>query len=185
MFDKNIRGTLVTLRPATIHDRRMIYEWLAHSDVTADMMGPPIYPEHTIPTWQDFCNDYILHYFNDDSPELGRCFVIMFKSEAVGQVNYNKIDKCDKRTELDTWMSSQLNCGKGFGPDALVTLCKYLFLKFGVLECFIKPSERNPRAIRAYEKAGFKRIALPIEELKARYGPKDSEDTVYMVKKLH
>ena len=185
MFDKNIKGTVVTLRPATVQDRRMIYEWLAHSDVTTSMLGPPTYPEHQIPTWEEFCDDYVLHYFNDCSPELGRCFVIMVKGEVVGQVNCNNIDKCNKRTELDIWMCSEANCGKGFGADALETLCKYLFRKFGILECLIEPSARNPRAIRAYEKAGFNRIVLPVEELEARYGPKDSVDTVYMVKKLH
>ncbi|RAJ99855.1 hypothetical protein LX87_01551 [Larkinella arboricola] len=39
-------GTRVCLRPATLSDRQSIYEWLAHSDLTALMLGPPTFPEN-------------------------------------------------------------------------------------------------------------------------------------------
>lgn len=143
----NIRGNFVTLRPATEKDRRMIYEWMAHSNITSKMMGPPTYPDHPIPTWEEFCNDYKSYFFNDSSPELGRCFVIMVNGEAVGQVNYNEIDKNNKLTALDIWIRSEADCGKGFGTDALKTLCEYLSCKFGVLEFFVTPSARNLQAI--------------------------------------
>lgn len=183
MDENRLTGNLVTLRPATIEDRLSIYEWLAHSDITAYMMGPPTYPEHKIATWQEFCDDYVSHYFSEEKPELGRCFIIMVGDEPIGQVNYNSIDK-HNRTELDIWMSCEANCGKGYGPDALETLCRYLFNKFGILECYIQPSARNPRAILAYEKAGFKKITLSIEQAKIEYGPVYSIEPVYMVKKI-
>jgi RimJ/RimL family protein N-acetyltransferase len=184
MEEQGLKGNLVMLRPAMVGDRRAIYEWLAKSDITSSMMGPPIYPEHKIPTWQEFCDDYVLHYFSEEKPELGRCFVIVVDGEDIGQVNYNSIDELNKRTELDIWMSSEANCGKGSGPDALETLCGYLFEKFGVSEFFIQPSARNQRAIQAYEKAGFKKISLSLEEAKAEYGPVYSIEPVYMVKKM-
>jgi len=184
MNDEYIQGTFVTLRPATLKDRRMIYEWLAHSDVTPSMIGPPTYPDHAIPTWEEFCDDYLLHYFSDDCPELGRCFVIMANNNIVGQVNYNRIDNFAKWTELDIWMCSEENCGKGFGPDALKTLCEYLFANLDVLEFFIQPSSRNRRAIRAYEKAGFQKTGLSVKEAESVYGHASSTDSVYMVKKM-
>jgi diamine N-acetyltransferase len=184
MNEENILGNLVTLRPATEKDRRMIYEWMAHSDITPRIMGPPAYPDHPIPTWEEFCNDYKVYFFDDSSPELGRCFVIMVSGEAIGQINYNKIDKCNRRTALDIWMRSEADCGKGFGTDALKTLCEYLSRKFGITEFFTTPSARNLRAIRAYEKAGFQKVDLPTEEAEAKYGPKDYVDSVYMVKRM-
>ena len=55
----------VSLRPAVASDRRQVYEWLARSDVTPSMMGPPDYPDHPIPSWEEFCADYLPHYFDD------------------------------------------------------------------------------------------------------------------------
>ncbi len=63
-----LTGTRVMLRKATEADRRNVFKWLAHSDVTASMMGPPIFPDSKIPTREKFCQDYGPHYFNDSHP---------------------------------------------------------------------------------------------------------------------
>ena len=39
----------------------------------------------------------------------------------------------------------------------------------------VQPSARNPRAIKAYEKVGFKRLELPIEAARELWGPNDYE----------
>ncbi len=184
MAEQTLQGRLVTLRPATLDDRRPIYDWAAHSDATSAMMGPPTYPEHPIPTWEEFCGDHKPHFFDGSAPHLGRCFVILVNNEPVGQVYYNDIEEHEqrKRTELDIWMRAERYCGQGFGSDALLTLCEYLACQFGVQEFMVQPSARNPRAIRAYEKIGFVRLPLKVGEARAQWGPNDYFDSVYMVK---
>jgi len=186
MKKHEIRGRLVILRPATDQDKRQIYAWLALSDATPTMMGPPVYPDEPIPSWEEFCADYKPYYFDDSAPDLGRCFVISVNGEAVGQVNYNDIEEHQgkKRTELDIWLRSEKDCGQGFGTDALLTLCQHLFLHLGVQEFVVQPSARNPRAIRAYGKAGFVKLPLSIEEAQQQWGARDYFDSVYMVKTI-
>jgi len=186
MAEQTLQGNLVTLQPATLDDRRLIYDWAAHSDATRAMMGPPIYPEKPIPTWEEFCADHKPHFFDGSAPHLGRCFLIVVNNEPVGQVYYNDIEELEhgKRTELDIWMRSEQDCGQGFGSDALLTLCEYLTREFGVQEFMMQPSARNPRAIRAYEKIGFVRLPLTVEEAQAQWGPNDYFDSVYMVKTI-
>lgn len=179
-----IQGKRVTLRLAMEQDKRMIYEWLAESDVTPFTMGSPHFPDHPVPTWEEFCADYKPHFFDGSNPELGRCFVIMVSGMPVGQVNYNDIDQYHQRTELDIWMGCEANCGKGYGPDALQALCEYLFLTYGIVEFVIRPSARNRRAIRAYEKAGFQQVALSPEQQKAEYGLGDYDDSIVLVKHI-
>src|SRR5690606_9664140 len=87
-----LQGQRVWLKPATMAERRMIYEWGTQSDLTPSMMGPPLFPDHMPPAWEEFCDDYKPYFFDDSAPELGRCFLIMAGEEAVGQVNYNDID---------------------------------------------------------------------------------------------
>ncbi len=181
-----LQGQRVTLRPAMEQDRRSIYEWMAHSDLTPQMIGPPTYPDHPIDPWEEFCADYKPHFFDDSAPLLGRCFIISVNGEAVGQVNYNDIQekKGVRRTELDIWLRSAADSGHGYGPDALDTLCRYLGQQFGVTEFMVQPSARNPRAIRAYEKIGFVKLDLPLEAARAEWGPSDYDDSVYMVKRI-
>jgi len=186
MLDQVLQGQLVTLRPTTLDDRRSIYEWAAFSDVTQAMMGPPIYPEHLVPTWNEFCEDHKTHFFDGSAPHLGRCFIILVNNEPVGQVYFNDIDERDgkKRTEMDLWMRAEKYCGKGYGSDALLTLCNHVARELAVQEFMVQPSARNPRAIRAYEKIGFVKLPLTVEEARNIWWQNDYFDSVYMVKTI-
>jgi hypothetical protein len=44
-----LKGNDILLREAEETDRRQVYEWLALSDLTPSMMGPPAFPDHPIP----------------------------------------------------------------------------------------------------------------------------------------
>jgi diamine N-acetyltransferase len=148
------------------------------------MMGPPRYPDHPVPTWEEFCADYKPHYFDDSLPHAGRCFIIVAGSEDVGVVSYNRIDPASRECELDIWLRSERDCGKGYGSDALQVLCDFLRRSMGVARAIIRPSRRNERAIAAYKRAGFEVSPLSADEHEARYGKGDYGDTVTLVKDM-
>jgi diamine N-acetyltransferase len=183
---EKLHGGRVVLRPAASEDVGPICEWLARSDLTATMAGSPTYPERAVPSWDEFLADYPGHYFDDSSPELGRCLVILVDDEPVGQVNHNDVfeQQGRRRVELDIWMRSEACCGKGYGTDALDVLCRHLHERFGVVEFLVQPSARNPRAIRAYEKAGFVKLDVPGDAVRELWGPADYSDSVYMVRTM-
>ena len=178
------RGALVTLRPAREDDRRAIYEWLAESDLTSSMLGPPHFPDAPVPSWEQFCEDYGPHFFDGTRPEVGRSFLIEVAGETVGHINYDGLDFARSLAELDIWLRSSEVCGRGYGSDALVALSRDLHETFGVTEFILRPSQRNARAIRAYSKAGFVRLPLTNEQQARIYGPGDYSDTVVMHKRL-
>jgi len=179
-----ICGTRITLRPATPNDRRDIYLWLAASDVTASMMGPPKFPDVPIPTWDEFCDDYAPHFFDGSRLDSGCSFIIEVDGEAVGHINYDGLDTERSLTELDIWMRSQDCCGHGYGTDAMVTLMGHLHADFGVETFIVRPSRRNQRAIRAYEKAGFRPSRLSFADQISTYGDGDYSDTVTLECKM-
>ncbi len=179
-----INGKSIRLRPAVMTDRYPIYLALAHSDLTDILMGHPSQDYTPLLSYEEFCDDYKSYYFDDSRPELGRCFVIEVDGQAVGQVNYNDIEKDKNRTELDIWMFSKKQCGYGRGSEALRLLCDYLGKQSGVDGFYIKPSASNLRAIRAYEKAGFIRTTLSDEDAQVEYGSKDSIDSIYMTRNI-
>jgi diamine N-acetyltransferase len=144
----------VALIPATPEDITRIYQWLALSDLTSSMLGPPDFSDNAIPSWEEFQKDYNPMFFTDDDPYHGRSFIIDFENEAVGHINYNEFNP-GTPVELDIWLSASRHCNKGLGTAAIKLLCDYLHTTLGCQEFIIAPSARNTRAIKAYQKAGF------------------------------
>jgi RimJ/RimL family protein N-acetyltransferase len=137
----------------TVEEIPLFFMWATQSDAT-----PYWYEElqgNQVPTFVEFRKDWKKHYFDGSAPEKGRCFVILIDEKAIGQVNYNEIDRRDNSVELDIIIAEDKHKNKGHGTDALQTLSKYLFLKMDIEKCWIDVVHTNPRAIRAYQKAGF------------------------------
>ena len=174
-----IQGQTVRLRPATPADRKMIYEWLAHSDLTPMMLGAPQFPDNPVPSWEEFADDYAEHFFDGTRPMRGRCFVIEYEGIAIGQINHDRIYYDDHSTELDIWLADSSYTGKGYGTDALIALCGYLNKNFACTRFIIAPSLRNTQAVKAYEKAGFHTT----ETIPEWFVP-DYPDAVVMIKEL-
>lgn len=153
-----VKGNCIDLRPATLADRQRVYNWCFQSETTKSHSGPPDYPEIAIASYQEFCDDYYEeYYFTGAYPEKGQGFLIMNNQEAVGFISYSTYHLKPSSAELDIWMKDETNCGKGFGNDALCTLSDYLQEELKINLLLIAPANKNIRAIKSYEKAGFQR----------------------------
>lgn len=180
-----ISGNKVELKPAHESDRKKIYNWLTQSNLTSSMMGPPHYPDHPIPSWEEFCEDYPLGFFNSSGDGKGRNYIIVFNDEEIGTIGYDLLDKNKNRVVLDIWMSAEKYCGHGYGSDAIDMLCKYIHKTYGITNFIISPSARNKRAITAYKKAGFEYVKiLNKEEQKKEFGLSEYDDNILMIKRL-
>ncbi len=162
-----------------MEDKEKVFRWLTRSNLTAEMLGPPKFPDTLVPSWEEFDNDYLDYYFDGTQPMKGRCFIITHKGQEVGQINYNHIDPRDHSTELDIWLSDKRFTGQGFGTGALRLICRFLAETFGCRYVYVQPSRRNPKAIRAYLKAGFREQAYFPPELVPDY-----EDSVLLKKTI-
>jgi diamine N-acetyltransferase len=179
-----IVGNKIKLIPAQESDREKIYNWLCRSDLTSSVMGPPDYSEHPIPTYEEFCKEYPLSFFNSSGDGLGRVFMIINKNE-VGTIGYDLLDKGNDRVILDIWMKSEQYCGHGYGSDALNTLPTYIYKIYGITKFLISPSARNKRAVAAYKKAGFEYVkTMDKKEQEKEFGLSEYDDNVLMIKRL-
>lgn len=167
----------MTIKPATLQDKKKIFKWLAHSNLTSDMFGPPNFPDIQIPTWEEFDNDYLDYYFDGSQPMKGQCFILIHNGQEIGQINYNEIDTNTKSTEIDIWLADRQFTGKGFGSEAIKILCNYLDKSFNCKTIYIAPSRRNSNAIKAYKKAGFIETDIHPANFVADY-----KDTIVLVK---
>jgi len=139
----------------TVEEIPPFYQWAAQSEATFFWYGE--LQGDKVPTYEEFLKDWKRYYFDGSEPEKGRSFVILVGDRAIGQINYNEIKKGDNSVELDIIIAEDRDKNKGYGSDALQTLSRYLFQEMNVQKCWIEVITKNPRAIRAYQKAGFRK----------------------------
>lgn len=153
-----IRGQQITIEPSKPDDKRKVYEWLCLSETTKSHMGPPNFEDTPIPSWEEYCEDFKDYYFDGSKPECGQLWIIKHRDEEVGAICYSSFHLKGKSAELDIWMGTEKNCGKGLGSESIKIFCDYLKHHRGIERFIIRPSKRNRRAVRAYEKAGFRKV---------------------------
>ena len=87
-------------------------------------------------------------------------YAIVLGDRTVGSIQWHEEDEPDyKRAGIDIFVESAFH-GTGVAPDALTTLARYLFDERGHHAVDIDPHVENARAIRAYEKIGFKPVGV-------------------------
>ena len=90
--------------------------------------------------------------------EGGSHFVIELDGETIGFIqSYEEDDPMYRHASLDISLGSRWH-GKGLGPDALRTLARYLIDERDHHRLTIDPAAHNMRAIKAYERVGFKPV---------------------------
>ncbi|TCT17197.1 diamine N-acetyltransferase [Natranaerovirga pectinivora] len=153
-----IKGQQIILKPSKLSDKRKIYEWLCLSETARSHMGPPNFEDTPIPSWEEYCEDFEDYYFDGSKPECGQLWIISYENEEIGAICYSSFHLKGKSAELDIWMSTEKHCGKGFGSESIKVFCDYLIQILGIERFIIRPSKRNTRAVRAYEKGGFVKV---------------------------
>lgn len=87
-------------------------------------------------------------------------FAIEHDGELVGAVQYyEETDPDYRHAGIDIFLTSRLH-GRGLGPETLRVLARYLFDQLGHHRLVIDPAADNERAIRAYERLGFRPVGL-------------------------
>jgi RimJ/RimL family protein N-acetyltransferase len=160
-----ILGEVINLKPATEKDKMNVYHWFSNKDIARVMLMGEEYPEHPIPTIEDFFADYEDFYFDGSALEKGRVYIIFLGDEPIGSISYASFHLKEKQAELDIWLKSIDLCGKGYGSEAINVLCRHLNETLELKQFIIRPSKENKNAIKAYEKAGFVRGSDLTDEL--------------------
>lgn len=155
----------VALRRAVAADRSRVYRWLACSDLTGRVSGPPMYPDRPVPSREEFDAAFGPHFFDGSQPFGGRGLIVQYGDDDVGFLCHGRIDLCKDVVELDLWLAGRSRCGRGVGSAALALACDWLQEDFGVNRFLVRPSRRNVHALRAMRRAGFRETDLPAQEV--------------------
>lgn len=143
MSDKVLNGARVTLRPVGPGDRDSLQR---------------IFSDPQVARWWGDPARSVRDALNLMEGESG--FVIELGDEAIGFIQcFEENDPMYRYAAIDLALHSDWQ-GKGLGPDAIRTLAKYLTGERGHHRITIDPAAHNTRAIKAYEKVGFKSVGI-------------------------
>lgn len=75
--------------------------------------------------------------------------------ELIGLCSLDPVDARVRSAGLGIWVGRPY-WGRGYGTDAVRTLCRFGFREMNLQRIGLSVYETNPRGVRAYEKVGFK-----------------------------
>jgi len=78
----------------------------------------------------------------------------------LGEIEINHIQWKHKMAELFMYIGEENLWGKGYGTEALSVFIDYIFKVKGFKTIYLRVYENNKRAIRCYEKCGFKKRGI-------------------------
>jgi RimJ/RimL family protein N-acetyltransferase len=180
-------GSKVALRHAEPADRERVYEWYARSDLTPSFLGPPLYPDHPVPGFEAFCDEYLPYYFDGTRPFDGRALIIQADGADIGFLGFGPIGLLHDVVEIDLWFGARALCGNGRGAEALGLTCAWMQATFGIDRFLMRPSRRNVHALRAIRRAGFRETDLAAAQVikQLQLPPGDYSDEVLLFRTLN
>jgi aminoglycoside 6'-N-acetyltransferase len=139
-----LRGERVVLRPLVADDRDRLIEIL--SDPTVQQWWDSRGPEHSA------------HELLEDDEVVP--FAIELDGEMIGSIQYHEVDEPEYRSAgIDVFLDAA-HQDRGYGTEAVRTLARWLLEVRGHHRLTIDPAAANIRAIRSYEKVGFRRVGV-------------------------
>lgn len=145
MTDLDLRARRVRLRPLVPADRERIGTILAEPEVARWW----VHDAHAIT---------LAGLFDEDEAEVR--LAIEIDGTVAGMIQFGEETESDYRhASIDLFVGTGWQ-GQGIGPEAIRLLAGYLFEARGHHRITIDPAAANERAIRAYEKVGFRRVGV-------------------------
>jgi aminoglycoside 6'-N-acetyltransferase len=150
LMKPTLRGSRIVLRPVTEGDLLRLLEILREPDVARHWSQPD----------DDFDRRELLSGDDADGAECITTFVIAVEGETVGWIaGWENLHRDYRHAGIDLFLCAR-HQGRGFGAEAIRLVCRFLFEERGHHRITIDPAADNARAIRAYEKVGFKRVGV-------------------------
>jgi RimJ/RimL family protein N-acetyltransferase len=143
-----LKGSLVNLRAVEPDDYRLLWQWINDPDVMVywgrpgnTQSLPEVAHQEELQASRGNSRKYIVET-HDALP--------------IGQIDYYDLDWQARSAWTSIMIANREFWGGGYGTDAMRTLLNYLFVQMGLHRVSLSAHITNSRAIRSYEKNGFK-----------------------------
>ena len=154
-YFRKMTGKRCYLSPVDVNDAEKFTEWLNDLEVTQHLM---LYP-HIINVESEkgilyrLSNDHTYSIIDNETHEL------------IGNCGYAEIDHVNQTAEIGIFIGNKNYWNRGYGTEALSLLLDYGFKALNLHNVFLRVYSFNERAIKSYEKTGFRIIGKRREAL--------------------
>jgi len=142
-----MEGDLVRLRPLEQRDAEILFSWHRDEDVTETM-------DIDLPV--DFMS-IVEMASNRSRNSIGFMIEDNGAGKTIGIVKLNNINWVDRKAEYGIMIGNMGYWSQGHGEEATRLLLSYAFDRLDLHRVYLDTYEYNNRAIRCYEKCGFKK----------------------------
>ena len=156
MYYKKLLGKKCYLSPMDVNDAEKYTEWLNDLEVTGnlDIYNSVINAE----TEREFLAKL--------SKEHNYSIIENEKNELIGSCGFIGLDHLNQTAEAGIFIGNKNYWNKGYGTESFQLLLDYGFKALNLNNIMLRVYSFNERAIRIYEKIGFKIIGKRREALK-------------------
>ena len=138
----------VGLRPLTRDDLPAVLAWNQNQEIVA-LMGQTMTTEEDLVRW-----------WHDMGVTAGRlAFAVLLNGRLIGEVDLEHISWRSLEAEVRICIGYTHLWNKGYGTEALSRLLVHSYGHLGLRLVYLRVLEHNVRAIKSYEKLGFKKRA--------------------------
>lgn len=161
------RVKLKPLEPIDVYEMR---KWGRHDD--------PLFKDYNFPHFNDA---EVMQWYNYRvTRKNSKCFSVYNEEDRmIGYINIRNIKKFKKTAELGIVFDPKV-LNRGYGTEAIMSLLEYYFNTMNMKALHLSVAKFNKRAIRCYEKCGFKIIREYIKKHSTIFDEKyDKESHVW------
>lgn len=164
-----IEGEKINLRKVGVSDFNKIIKW--HQNQLLTYLAGNRLPRNKEECNERYLKNTILNYMLAIEDKSGNF---------IGEIEINHIQWKEKMAELFMYIGEENLWGKGYGTEALSLFIDYIFKTKGFKTIYLRVYESNKRAIRCYEKCGFKKKGI----LKFKNHKLQGDNLILMEKKV-
>jgi RimJ/RimL family protein N-acetyltransferase len=167
MYFKKIIGSKCYLSPINPNDAEKFTEWLNNLNITVNLTlyNSVINTENEKTALEELSKDHNYSIIDIKNDEL------------IGNCGFLDIDHLNQTAEVGIFIGNKNYWDKGYGTEALTLLLDYGFKALNLHNIGLKVYSFNKRAIKSYEKIGFKIIGKRRESLLRR---NERHDIIFM-----
>ncbi|WP_060535284.1 GNAT family N-acetyltransferase [Paenibacillus bovis] len=100
-----------------------------------------------------------------DSSRIDLLIILKPEEQPIGEISLMDIDRINRNAHIRIAIFESANCGQGYGTEAMEIVLDYAFGNINLHRVELSVFSFNERAIRSYEKLGFRREGVQREVL--------------------
>ena len=144
-----LKGKKTAIRPIEEVDIDTLYHW--YNDQEVNLWSSGAWPLNTLQG-----KDQLAVKFLDGSPDTYRYAILDENELLIGTLGFMEVNIPARSATIFVVIGNKTYWGKGYGTDAVITFSRFLFTQWNFHRISLDTWDENVRAIRVYEKVGFK-----------------------------